>query len=60
MLPEGYHAIAVGDETFDRSTEVMIEYHCGSVADAVAKSAAIALETVEAALAQLLADRLAG
>lgn len=37
----------------------MVEYNCDRVAEAVAKSAGIALEMDEAALAQILADRLA-
>jgi len=37
----------------------MIEYGCDSIAEAVNKSATIALETDESDLAQLLADRLA-
>ena len=58
MPPEGYQAITVDEETFDLLTEVMIEYDCDSVAEAVNKSATIALETDESDLALLLADRL--
>ena len=59
MPPEGYNAITVPDEVFEQVTEVMIEYDCGSIADAVATASAVALERDEAALAQLLAQRLA-
>ena len=58
MPPESYQAITVGEETFERLTQVMVEYNCDSIAEAAEKSAAIALEMDEAALAQLLADRL--
>jgi hypothetical protein len=59
MPPEGYNSITVPDEVFEQLTEVMIEYECGSIADAVAAASAVALEQDEAALAQLLAQRLA-
>ena len=59
MPPEGYNAITVPDEAFEQVTEVMIEYDCDSIADAVATASAVALERDEAALAQLLAQRLA-
>jgi len=55
---EGCQAITVDEETFDLLTETMVEYDCGSVAEAVNKSATTALETDESDLAQLLADRL--
>jgi len=58
MPPEGYQAITADEETFDLLTEVMIEYDCGSVAEAVTKSSTIALKTDEIDLAQLLADQL--
>ena len=58
MPPEGYNAITVPDEVFEQVIEVMIEYDCDSIADAVATASAIALERDEAALAQLLAQRL--
>ena len=56
MPPEGYNAITVPDEVFEQVTEVMIEYDCDSIADAVATASAVALERDEAALAQLLAQ----
>ena len=59
MPPEGYSAITVPDEVFEQVTEVMIEHDCDSIADAVATASAVALERDEAALAQLLAQRLA-
>ena len=58
MPPEGYSAITVPDEVFERVTEVMIEYDCDSIADAVDTASAVALECDEAALAQFLARRL--
>jgi hypothetical protein len=58
MPPEGYSTITVPDEVFERVTEVMIEYDCDSIADAVDTASAVALERDEAALAQLLAQRL--
>ena len=57
MPPEGFHAITVDEETFEQLTQVMIELGCTSVSEAVRKSTIIALETDEAALAQILADR---
>ena len=59
MPSEGYNAITVPDEVFEQVTGVMIEYDCDSIADAVATASAVALERDEAALAQLLAQRLA-
>ena len=59
MPPEGYSTITVPDEVFERITEVMIEYDCDSIADAVSTASAVALDRDEAALAQLLARRLA-
>ena len=59
MPPEGYSSITVPDEVFEQVTEVMIEYERESIADAVATASAVALERDEAALAQLLAQRLA-
>ena len=59
MPPEDYSAITVPGEVFEQVTEVMIEYDCDSIADAVATASAVALERDEAALAQLLAQRLA-
>jgi hypothetical protein len=49
----------VPDEVFERVIEVMIEYDCDSIADAVSTASAVALDRDEAALAQLLARRLA-
>ena len=59
MPPDGYSTITVPDEVFERVTEVMIEYDCDSIADAVSTASAVALDRDEAALAQLLARRLA-
>lgn len=59
MPPDGYSTITVPDEVFERVTEVMIEYDCDSIADAVDTASAVALDRDEAALAQLLAQRLA-
>jgi hypothetical protein len=44
MPPEGYSTITVPDEVFERVTEVMIEYDCDSIADAVDIASAVALE----------------
>ena len=54
-----HSTITVPDEVFERVTEVMIEYDCDSIADAVDTASAVALGRDEAALAQLLAQRLA-
>jgi len=35
MPPEGYQTITVSDEMFQQVLEVMTEYECDSVADAV-------------------------
>ncbi|MFC4989078.1 hypothetical protein [Saliphagus infecundisoli] len=59
MPPDGYTSITVPDEVFEQLTEVMSEYECESIADATATASAIALERDEAALARLLAQRLA-
>lgn len=58
MPPDGYHAITVDEETMNLLTQVMVEYDCDSVAQAAKRSATVALESDDAALAQLLADRL--
>lgn len=60
MPPQDFHTISVDAETFERLSEVMVTLNCGSVREAVAKTASITLETDEAGLAQILADRLAG
>lgn len=57
--PNGYTSITVPDEVFEHLTEVMSEYECESIVDAVAVASAVALERDEAALARLLAQRLA-
>jgi hypothetical protein len=59
MPPEGYSAVTVPGEIFERVAEVIIEYDCDSIADAVDTASAVALERDEAALAQFLAHRLA-
>jgi hypothetical protein len=58
MPPEGYHAITIDDETFELLTDVMIEYDCDSVAEAIEKSATVTLQQDEAKLAQILAELL--
>lgn len=58
MPPESYSTITVPDEVFEQVTEIMIEYECESIADAVATASAVALERDEAALAQILARKL--
>ena len=59
MPPEGYDAITVPNEVFEQVTEVIIKCDCDSIADAVATASAVALDRDEAALAQVLAQRLA-
>lgn len=58
MPPDGFQAITVDEETFELLAQVMVEYDCDSVAEAAETAATIALERDEAALAQLLSDRL--
>jgi hypothetical protein len=58
MPPKGFRAITIDDETFELLTEVMVKYDCDSVAEAIEKSANIALEKDEAELAQNLAELL--
>jgi hypothetical protein len=58
MPPEGYNTITVSGDVFGLLTEVMDEYECESIADAVEIASVIALDYDEAELAQLLADRL--
>jgi hypothetical protein len=58
MPPEGYRAITIDEETFELLTQVMVKYDCGSVAEAIEKSANVALEQDESELAQLLAELL--
>lgn len=59
MPPDGYSSITVPDDVFAQLTEVMVEYECESIAEAVEVASTLALEQDEAALAQLLAHRLA-
>ena len=59
MPPEGYSINTVPDEVFEQVTEIMIEYDCGSIADPVATALAVTLECDEAAIAHILARRLA-
>mgnify|MGYP000108346732 FL=1 len=58
MPPEGFRAITIDEETFELLTQVMIKYDCDSVAEAIEKSANVALERDEADLAQILAELL--
>jgi len=58
MPSEGYHAITIDEETFELLTPVMVEYNCESVAEAAKQSAILTIETDDAELVQLLADRL--
>ena len=58
MPLDGYNTITVSEDTFGLLTEVMDEYDCESIADAVETASVIALNYDEAELAQLLADRL--
>lgn len=58
MPLDGYTSIIVSEDVVEQLTEIMIEYECESLANAVAAASAIALERDEAALAQLLAQRL--
>jgi hypothetical protein len=58
MPLEGYRAIAIEDVTFELLTEVVIEYSCDSVAEAVKKSATVPFQQYEAELAQILAGLL--
>jgi hypothetical protein len=53
MPPEGYSTITVPDEVFEQVTEVMTEYDCDSLADAVLPASTIARERDEADLAQI-------
>jgi hypothetical protein len=52
MPPEGYRAITIDEETFELLTQVMVKYDCDSVAEAIEKSANVALERDESELAQ--------
>jgi len=58
MPPEGCRAITIDEETFELLTRVMVKYDCDSVAEAIEKSATIALQQNEAELAQTLAELL--
>ena len=58
MPPDGYNTITVSEDVFVLLVDVMDEYDCESVADAVETASIIALDYDEAELAQLLADRL--
>lgn len=58
MPPDGYKTITVREDVFALLTEVMDEYDCDSIADAVETASVIALDRDEAELAQHLADRL--
>lgn len=59
MPPNSYTSITVPEEAFEQLTEIMIEYECESLTDAVAAASAISLERDETALTQLLVQRLA-
>jgi hypothetical protein len=59
MPPEGYNSLTVSDEVMEQLAIVMAEYDCDSLSDAVETASVITLERDEAALAQILADRLA-
>ena len=50
--------ITVNEEVFSLLINLMDEYDCESIADAVETASIIALDYDEAELAQLLADRL--
>lgn len=58
MPPDGYNTITVNEDVFSLLVDVMDEYDCESIADAVETASIIALDYDEAELAQLLADRL--
>ena len=58
MPPDGYNMITVNEEVFSLLINLMDEYDCESIADAVETASIIALDYDEAELAQLLADRL--
>jgi len=58
MPPEGCRAITIEEETFELLTQVMVKYDCDSVAEAIEKSANVALEKNESELAQILAELL--
>ena len=58
MPPDGYNTITVSEDVFGLLVDVMDEYDCESVADAVEAASIIALDYDEVELAQLLADRL--
>jgi len=58
MPPKGFRAITINEETFELLTQVMVEYDCDSVAEAIEKSANVALERDEGDLAQILAELL--
>jgi len=58
MPPEGCLAITIDEETFELLTRVIVKYDCDSVAEAIEKSATIALQQNEAELAQTLAELL--
>jgi len=47
MPPEGCRAITIDEETFELLTRVMVKYDCDSVAEAIEKSATIALQQNE-------------
>jgi len=56
--PVGFHAITTDDETFELLTQVMKKYDCDGVAEAIEKSANVALEKDKSELPQTLAELL--
>lgn len=58
MPPDGYNTITVSEDVFALLAEVMDEYDCDSIADAVETASVIALDRDEAELAQHFANRL--
>lgn len=58
MPPDGYNTITINKEVFSLLINLMDEYDCESIADAVEAASIIALDYDEAELVQLLAARL--
>jgi hypothetical protein len=58
MPPGGCHAISIDEEKFELLTQVVVKYNCDSIAEAIEKSATVAMEQDGPDLAQILVELL--
>jgi hypothetical protein len=58
MPPEGTHASTINEGMFELLTQVVVKYDSDSIAEAIEKSATVALEQDESDLNQIVAELL--